>query len=230
MEARRVSEAEAIERERQLVRDAIGLAVEKFASKDMTFRISQNLPSAYGKLKDDFNAAIEIFEDVIRKLSDSTAAISSGTMEISTASDDLSRRTETQAANLEETAAAVADITSKVKQTAAGAALARDVVAGANEQANSLQQVNEAVDNMDQSTQQNAAMVEQATAATKHLALQSDELDEIVGTFVTSARRMKAAVKREGGPRPVREPSLMAPRRPRSSSSSRTGTDDWQEF
>ena len=335
--------------------------MERLANRDLTFRIEQNLPEAYVKLRHDFNAAIEGFEGIINRLSSSTAAINSGTQEISEASDDLSRRTETQAASLEETAAAVAEITTKVKQTAAGAAQARDVVAaakedaarsgdvvrkaidamthiesssqqitqiigvideiafqtnllalnagveaaragdagkgfavvaqevralaqrsaaaakeikaliasshsqveqgvelvsetgqsldrivkhvleinrvvhdiaaGANEQAVSLQHVNQAVDGMDQTTQQNAAMVEEATAATRQLARQSDELDEIVRGFVTNARRIVEGEQRAASRRASHVPAPKAPQRQRAAAGARAGAqDDWAEF
>jgi methyl-accepting chemotaxis protein len=48
-----------------------------------------------------------------------------------------------------------------------------DIAASAQEQATGLQQVNAAVNQMDQVTQQNAAMVEQATAASHGLAQES---------------------------------------------------------
>ena len=54
----------------------------------------------------------------------------SGAEEITQASDDLSRRTEQQAASLEETAAALDQITATVRSTAEGASEARNVVVG----------------------------------------------------------------------------------------------------
>ncbi len=45
-----------------------------------------------------------------------------------------------------------------------------DIATSAESQANGLMEVNTAVDQMDQNTQQNAAMVEQANAATRSLA------------------------------------------------------------
>ena len=48
----------------------------------------------------------------------STGAIHGGAKEIPTASDDLSRRTEQQAASLEETAAALDEITATVRKSA----------------------------------------------------------------------------------------------------------------
>jgi methyl-accepting chemotaxis protein len=134
-EARRKAEREAIETERELVRQAIGVAVEKLAAKDLTFRITDDLPEAYVKLRADFNHALEELEAIIGKLTESTDVINSGTQEISSASDDLSHRTETQASSLEETAAAVNAISGKVRQTASGAAQARAMVETAKEDA-----------------------------------------------------------------------------------------------
>lgn len=53
----------------------------------------------------------------------------------------------------------------------------------AKEQANTLQQINTAVNQMDQVTQQNAAMAEETTASTHMLNEQSDELMLLVGKF-----------------------------------------------
>ena len=109
------AKTEAISSERAMVTQSIGSGLTKLAGKDLTYRISEEMPEAYRKLQDDFNRAMEQLEGVIGMVSASSETINSGTMEISTASDDLSKRTETQAANLEETAAAVAEITTKVK-------------------------------------------------------------------------------------------------------------------
>lgn len=58
---------------------------------------------------------------------------------------------------------------------------------GAQEQANGLQQVNIAVGQMDQNTQQNAAMVEQSTAACRALGEEAARLDELVTAFRVSS-------------------------------------------
>ncbi len=76
-----------------------GLAA--LAGKDLTYRIEEPLAEAYRKLKDNFNAAMDQIEGVIRSVSASTTTMATGTQEISSASDDLSRRTESQAASLE---------------------------------------------------------------------------------------------------------------------------------
>jgi methyl-accepting chemotaxis protein len=58
-----------------------------------------------------------------------------------------------------------------------------DIAASAQEQSVGLGQVNTAVNQMDQMTQNNAAMVEEATAATHLLAQETEELTGMIGRF-----------------------------------------------
>ena len=57
------------------------------------------------------------------------------------------------------------------------------IATSAREQSVGLAEVNAAVNQMDQTTQQNAAMVEQSTAASSSLALEADRLRQLVGKF-----------------------------------------------
>ncbi|OYX93182.1 MAG: hypothetical protein B7Y78_08915 [Caulobacter sp. 35-67-4] len=63
------------------------------------------------------------------------------------------------------------------------------ISASANEQAVGLAQVNIAVNQMDQVVQQNAAMVEESTAASHALKGETADLVRLVGTFQTSGIR-----------------------------------------
>jgi methyl-accepting chemotaxis protein len=58
-----------------------------------------------------------------------------------------------------------------------------EIAASAHEQAAGLQQVSAAMAQMDQTTQQNAAMSEEATAASRSLADESDRLAKVVAQF-----------------------------------------------
>ncbi|MDO1583368.1 methyl-accepting chemotaxis protein [Rhizobium oryzicola] len=60
------------------------------------------------------------------------------------------------------------------------------IATSAREQSVGLSEVNTAVNQMDQTTQQNAAMVEQATAASATLAGEADKLRQLVGRFQLS--------------------------------------------
>jgi methyl-accepting chemotaxis protein len=58
-----------------------------------------------------------------------------------------------------------------------------EIAASAEEQSTGLQQVNTAVNQMDQVTQQNAAMVEEATAASHALTSEADALSRLIARF-----------------------------------------------
>ena len=62
-----------------------------------------------------------------------------------------------------------------------------EIAASAQEQSTALHQVNVAVNQMDQVTQQNAAMVEESTAASHSLSQEADELARLIGRFQTGA-------------------------------------------
>jgi methyl-accepting chemotaxis protein len=69
-----------------------------------------------------------------------------------------------------------------------------EISVSSQEQATGLGQVNSAVNQMDQVTQQNAAMVEESTAAAASLRREADELSVLVARFRTEA----------AGPAPLR--------------------------
>jgi len=61
--------------------------------------------------------------------------------------------------------------------------LIAEIAQSCQEQAVGLAQVNTAINQMDQVTQQNAAMVEEATAASTSLRAEADQLSSLVGGF-----------------------------------------------
>ena len=79
-----------------------------------------------------------------------------------------------------------------------------DIAGSAQEQATGLAQVNTAVNQMDQVTQQNAAMVEQSTAAVHSLAQEAEALVRLIGQFQVGGQPVTAApVKFSAKPRPA---------------------------
>ena len=74
--------------------------------------------------------------------------------------------------------------------------LVSEIAASANEQAQGLSQVNTAVNEMDQVVQQNAAMVEESTAATQSLKHEAAELVRMVGRFRVEGGDSKPEVLR----------------------------------
>ncbi|HUZ91244.1 MAG TPA: globin-coupled sensor protein [Methylocella sp.] len=70
-----------------------------------------------------------------------------------------------------------------VTQVADISKVVSEIASGAKEQALGLQEVNTAINHMDQVTQQNAAMVEQTTAASHSLSQETERLSDLVGQF-----------------------------------------------
>ncbi|MFA9216152.1 MAG: methyl-accepting chemotaxis protein, partial [Sphingomonadaceae bacterium] len=105
-----------------------------------------------------------------------------------------------------------------------------DITGASEEQRVGIEQVNEAITQMDQVTQQNAALVEQAAAAANAMQDQAAALSEAVQIFrldVSPAQRsqpMRVAAKAPVPQRPVRAPvRQLQPAQSKASS-------DWEEF
>ncbi len=84
--------------------------------------------------------------------------------------------------------------------------LISDIAVSAQEQATGLNQVNSAVNQMDQVTQQNAAMVEEATAAASNLKTDARELAKMVARFRTGAQAAGPEAAEPGRHAPGRNP------------------------
>jgi methyl-accepting chemotaxis protein len=157
---RRQSEAEraAAAREQERTVAALAEACERLSEGSLTFRISAEFPPGYQKVKDDFNEAIAQMQRAIAVISDCVRGIRVNADAVAHASDDLSRRTEQEAATLEETAAALGQITQTVKKAAESALHAREVVAAADGDAKKgsivVKQAVEAMDAIAKSAQQ----------------------------------------------------------------------------
>jgi methyl-accepting chemotaxis protein len=89
--------------------------------------------------------------------------------------------------SLERIMGQVTEITSIVSQ----------IAAGAKEQSIGLGEVNTAINQMDQVTQQNAAMVEETTAASHSLSQETEQLAGLIGQFQTDQVSGKDSMRRE---------------------------------
>jgi len=116
------------ERLQALVVSSVAEGLEKLSQGDLVYQLTDPFSEEYEKLRSDFNTAVGKLKETMKIISSNTGAIRSGSNEISNAAQDLSHRTGQQAASLEETAAALDEITATVRTTAEGAINARDVV------------------------------------------------------------------------------------------------------
>jgi hypothetical protein len=124
-----------------------------------------------------------------------------------------------------------------------------EITAASQEQSAGIGEVNQAITQMDEMTQQNAALVEQAAAAAESMQEQAAMLAEAVSVFkqgehdvVVRDRGAIAAAPRRAAPRPAAPvapaksnavvPSSKAiPRKPAAVPvAAGGGNDDWEEF
>ncbi|MGC4087070.1 MAG: methyl-accepting chemotaxis protein [Polyangiaceae bacterium] len=101
-----------------------------------------------------------------------------------------------------------------------------EINAASDEQASGIDQINAAVAQMDKSTQQNAAMVEQAAAAAESMSDQASSLSELVDFFDTGEEEQAEpppARKRQRAAEPPVEAKKPAPRRAPSPAPAKPG-------
>ena len=177
---RRRDEAEAAQ---TAVVDNLAQALRQLSEGDLSHRIDRPYPDGYERLRVDFNAAAEKLSAVIAASLEATSMIHGGSREITDAADDLSRRTEQQAASLEQTAAALDEITSTVRRTAEGAGRARQVVERARDAAGA-----------------SGTIVDQAVGAMGAIEKSSNQIGQIIGVideiaFQTNLLALNAGVE-----------------------------------
>ena len=130
-----------------------------------------------------------------------------------------------------DTGQALSMIVDKVAQIDA---LISEIAPSSQEQATGLNEVNAAVNQMDQVTQQNAAMVEEATAAAHSLREETLVLGDLIGKFQFGGASQTA----RPAPRPKASPVHAAQQRARAFAANRPGmdcnaalkTESWEEF
>ncbi|MGH7018938.1 MAG: methyl-accepting chemotaxis protein, partial [Brevundimonas sp.] len=158
-------------------------SLSKLSGGDLTARIDRDMNGAHGRVKDDFNSAVESLRQTLGQVLHSVSGLRGGSDEISSASDDLSWRTEQQAASLEETAAALDEITATVKRSAEGARQAATVAGEARGQAD-----------------RSGVVVREAVAAMDGIRQSSNQISDIVGVideiaFQTNLLALNAGVE-----------------------------------
>jgi methyl-accepting chemotaxis protein len=114
---------------------SVAQGLEHLSHGDLTFRLTDAFAPDYEKLRADFNATMGQLQETMKMVVYRAEGLRAGGEQINEANDDLSRRTEQQASKLEETAAALDQITVTVKKTADGATETRAVVASAHSDA-----------------------------------------------------------------------------------------------
>lgn len=165
----------AAELQQQIV-TVLGHGLKELSQGNLGFRIDHSFPGHYGKLKEDFNAAVGSLESVMETLRNSVGVIGAGTGEISSASMDLAHRTEQQAASLEQTAAALNELTEQVHSSASNAhAVAASVNQASADASQSAEVVREAISSME-SIEQSSEEISRIIGVIDQIAFQTNLL------------------------------------------------------
>jgi methyl-accepting chemotaxis protein len=162
---------------------SFGEGLKALAQRDLTYRLSRDLPVEYVGLQKDFNNAIEQLAAAMHEIDGSAGEIAKNCGEIKQGAQEMAQRTERQAAALEQTAAAVNQITATVGKTADGAVTANTKAIDAKEDAKRGNQV-----------------VQRAIEAMRDIAKSSNEITKIIGmideiAFQTNLLALNAGVE-----------------------------------
>jgi methyl-accepting chemotaxis protein len=184
-ERRRVADEErrAREAEQAAVVSSLASGLKRLAEGDLRVRIDQTFSEGYEQLRLDFNDAVVTLADLIRSISGTSGTIHESASEIAGAAGDLSRRTETTAATLEETAAALNQLTASVTSAADGARQADRIVQGAKANA-----------------EKSSVVVTQTVEAMGEIESSSSQISKIIGViddiaFQTNLLALNAGVE-----------------------------------
>ncbi len=162
---------------------SLATGLSRLSSGDLGFRLTEDFPSEYRQLQDDFNGAMQQLHQAMTVIVRNAEGMIVGAEQISNAADDLSERTETQAATLEETAAALDQITSTVRRTAEGAS-----------------EVNSAMGSARSDAESSGDVVRKAVSAMGEIERSSGQISQIIGVideiaFQTNLLALNAGVE-----------------------------------
>ena len=169
----------------------------------------------------------------VRNLAQRSAAAAK---EIKTLIDDSVTKVEVGSRQVDQAGATMTEIVQAVKRVTD---IMAEIAAASNEQSAGIEQVNQAIVQMDEVTQQNAALVEEAAAAAESMQDQAEDLMHAVSTFKVvggkeAMLRFAARSAAKSAARPAvaqYAPIAAVPvRKGRQLAKPKEGKDDWKEF
>ena len=160
-----------------------GAVLDALANTDLTQRMQGEHRGAFAKLKADINAVAEKLTDIVTQFRSTSGALKAATGEILSGANDLSERTTRQAATIEETSAAMEQLTSTVM---GNAARARDASANAAQ--------------VTQTAEHGGLAMQDATEAMERITQSSAKISNIIGmiddvAFQTNLLALNASVE-----------------------------------
>ncbi|KQW31248.1 chemotaxis protein [Rhizobium sp. Root274] len=161
----------------------IGAAIKRLAEGDLTVRINEALDAVLEKTRLDVNTAAQALDETVAAIVQSAQSVADNAAVIQDVSNGIATNGERQAATVEETAAALEQINSTVKDTS-------------NRTVATTRLVGETRSNAEAS----GTVVKQATAAMDDIANASKEIENIIGVideiaFQTNLLALNAGVE-----------------------------------
>ncbi len=184
------AEIEAAEEERARVAqelsrvvNSLSVCLRKVAQGDLTSTIDSHFAPEYEQLRSDLNDAVIALRDALADVVTNAELIDGEAEGINSSITELSRRTENQAATLEETAAALHELTASVSSSAEGADSAAKIASEARDNAES-----------------SGGIVREAATAMSEIESSSLEVSKIIGViddiaFQTNLLALNAGVE-----------------------------------
>ena len=158
-----ITEREKSAERQQVVIDQLSASLNALASGSLDCEITEEFPESYQELRENFNRTVSELSGIVGNLKTNADLINDDARKLSAGTADLSRRTESQAATLEQTAAAMEEISASVTSTANGA---RGIVA--------------AIDSTRQQAEHGEEVGGRAVEAMQTIEASSDQIGQIV--------------------------------------------------
>ena len=157
--------------------------LEKLSGGDLSNRMTGSYQGQLKHLQDSCNATIDKLREITGRIGDTALNVNSASTEIATGAQDLAQRTESQASSLEQTAAAMHEVTETVRQNAANAGAANQKAAVARDTA-----------------AKGGAVVTEAVAAMGEIEQSAQKISDIIGlideiAFQTNLLALNASVE-----------------------------------
>ena len=168
--------------QREAIRE-LGRGIEALSRGDLSTRVEIARDNRLCEIGDALNAAVDNFSGLITQVQSASNTIDAITSQIGVNSDELSRRTETQAATLEETAAAVEQLNSNARSAAEYAG-----------------EVGREAEDTKNAAEGSSKVVEDVTQAMKRIETSSDSISQIISViddiaFQTNLLALNAGVE-----------------------------------